>query len=325
LNFPPNSIMYHILLVICFRVVAVHAIQLRPRIPDPASNCFAVSSTVASCLSATPSLSDAPTQSLAACLCYSSSLFITSWVPDMFDQEVLSCAGSVKTVDPGDYSTFLGLEDFCSSNGDALGAATDVQQTVSTTTQDSAQITETGPIITDSPSTNMFQTAGTMTLNSAQPARTGPITDSFIAPCLTAEAIISSCNAAIPNYSKLDNQGQASCVCYFDGIYDPNGFDVPLSSCAMYIQTAQPLYNSYFAPLVSFCTNYAGRTSTPGRTTTITSPFVTTIVINTAAPTPPSRTTTTVKSIAGPSNWGTAFGKLIWGFVAEALGMVLLL
>lgn len=285
--------MYIILLVLClFQPLALHAMQLPPRTADPLSACSAVSTSIESCLSAGPTSTESASQAQAVCLCYSAHGGITSWVPNVFDGQILSCANYIKTGYPAEYTAFQTYEGFCSSVGDFIASERSVQMAATSNTA-------TGPI------TAIFPTG----LN--YPA------------CLSAEAVILSCAAATTVYQDL--QAAASCMCYDNGIYAPNGFDDSIASCVSYVQAAQ--FSDYWGldPLVGLCTN-VGATSTlaatsAGTTPPTTMPFKTTVTIGTLAKTTLFQTTISVKSGASSLTWKSKSWRFIWALVAAALAI----
>ncbi|KAH6669588.1 hypothetical protein B0J14DRAFT_599018 [Halenospora varia] len=84
------------------------------------SGCATISSSLGSCISATPGFTDVSVASQAGCLCYQGG----SWAPSSFDNNVLSCASYVKTADPSDYSVIVALSGFCSAAGDVSAKTT---------------------------------------------------------------------------------------------------------------------------------------------------------------------------------------------------------
>jgi hypothetical protein len=98
-------------------------------IPIP-SACTTANNIVTSCISATPDFNSLSTNEMASCICYTSS---TSWVPDTFDQNILSCADYYVTADPAQYSSLVVLEDFCHKAGNVMTAPTSATATITPT------------------------------------------------------------------------------------------------------------------------------------------------------------------------------------------------
>lgn len=205
----------------------------------------------------------------APCLCYSFQGTNTAWAPDYFDGAVLTSANYIETADPTDYSVYRALEGFCTGVGDILQSPI-----VATAKKMGATTIGTGPI------TSAAATAGLS-----------------VPTCTTITDIIASYMEVTLFFRNLDNVAQASCACYSDGIWDPNGFDVLATSCANSAKTDVLAENSVISPLIGFCTKY-GRDSN-SQTPATTSASKTTIVINTPATMSVSQTTVSVKPSAG--------------------------
>jgi hypothetical protein len=56
--------------------------------------------------------------------------------------------------------------------------------------------------------------------------------------CSTALDYITQCESLTSGFSDLANSDEASCLCYDSTSWDPNGFDVPWSSCIAWAKTA---------------------------------------------------------------------------------------
>jgi hypothetical protein len=287
--------------------IPVEMFQRRQASPPEA--CSIVPYAISFCESASPGFDNFSPQSQAPCLCYNNTGNSMVWEPNIFDGAVLTCAEYLKTADPTDYSTFAELEGFCTSIGNVLEAGTPA-------------ITPTTPVKTSPPTTIQNPTAGPTTAapTTAAPTKTGLT----YPPCVTVGSIIDSCISATPAFTDLNNEQQASCVCYSGNTWNPNGFDVPILSCANYVQTAVPSEYSDFEGLEGFCTNY-GAVSTQTRATV--TPVVTTtpsIFISTPTTTANNRATVTVTPNAGPSFKDGGFRKLFSALAAVAIDMFLL-
>ena len=89
--------------------------------PDPTvapAACTIIASVISLCNELTPGFTDLDATSQASCLCYSS----TSWVPQLFDGNVATCAKQLSTVDPTDVSVVTPFFSFCESVGDITTA-----------------------------------------------------------------------------------------------------------------------------------------------------------------------------------------------------------
>ncbi|KAH8774043.1 hypothetical protein BGZ57DRAFT_735136, partial [Hyaloscypha finlandica] len=160
-------------------------------------------SAIGLCESASPGSTDFSPASQAPCLCYSFQGTNTAWAPDYFDGAVLTCANYIKTADPTDFSVYRVLEGFCTGVGNIL------QNPIAATAKKTGATT-----IDTSPITSAAATTG------------------FSVPTYTTITdIIASYMEVTLLFRNLDNVAQASCACYSDGIWDPNGFDVLATSC----------------------------------------------------------------------------------------------
>jgi hypothetical protein len=211
------------------------------------------------------------------------------------------------------------MENFCTVIGDVLAATTGATTAQQTTTPASAPASIT--------TTTAQQTA--------QPTSAGPITaaaaitggDVNNPACTSVVNILASCIAATPAFRTLPNTVQASCACYSGTVYNPNGFDGPLLSCANYASTADLAYYSAIASLTGFCESYyAGPTyqASAASDSAITSLSKTTIVIYPPSGTDSfSQTTVSVKPSVGSSLRGGGSWKLGWAVAFVAFKMVL--
>ena len=290
--------MAHKILFLCLmEALLVHANMpinfFQRRATSPPEACSLLSA-IDLCESASPGSTDFSPASQTPC--YSFQGTNTAWAPDYFDGAVLTCANYIKTADPTDYSVSRVLEGFCTGVGNIL------QNPIAATAK------RTGAT-----------TIGTSPITSAAAATT----TSFSVPtCTTITDIIASYMEVTLLLRNLDNVAQASCACYSDGIWDPNGFDVLATSCANSAKTDVPAENTVISPLIGFGTKY-GR-DLNSQTPATTSASKTTIVINTPATMSVSQTTVLVKPSAGSTLTGGGFGKLVLALAAVALDMVLL-
>ncbi|PMD12254.1 hypothetical protein NA56DRAFT_741595 [Hyaloscypha hepaticicola] len=269
--------------------------------------CNWVSETIGHCVTASKGSGHIPPANQAACLCYSSQGSRTSWVPNLFDRNVLSCANYWKTAAPVFYSGFRSLEGFCTSIGNVL------QTSTSATTVYTVQSLTTPPPIT----------AATTTISSYH-------TPAYYPPCMTVADIITSCIQSAPTPTYGYDAVLASCACYSSKTWAPNRFDDPLLSCVSYLKTADLSDHLDTSHLVGFCTNYGGgsishmsiTSATP--TPPITSISQTTIILYTPETSALSVTTVSVKGGASSSFLRSAFGKLLWILAALVVDMVIL-
>jgi len=71
--------------------------------------CMVLSSTLSICNSLTPGFTNMAPTKQAECLCYSE----TTFLPDIFDNAVKTCADFASTAVPSAYGAFSSLQDFC--------------------------------------------------------------------------------------------------------------------------------------------------------------------------------------------------------------------
>jgi hypothetical protein len=310
-----------IFLLQAFLVQAAMPIQLFQGEAEAApAACSIIPSIFNFCESVSPGFSNFSPASKAPCLCYSFSGTSTVWVPQYFDGVVSTCAEYVNTIDPTDYTVYQAMENFCTVIGDVLAATTAAKSTQQTTP----------------PSVPASITA-TTAQQTAQPTSTGPITaaasmtgsDVNNPACTSVVNSLASCIAATPAFRTLPNNVQASCACYSGTIYNPDGFDGPLLSCANYASTADPAFYSAIASLTGFCeSNYAGPTH---QTSAASDPAITNVSKTTSVIYHPSgtdsfsQTTVSVKPSVGSSLRGGGSWKLGWAVVVVvvAFNMVL--
>jgi hypothetical protein len=270
--------------------------------------CNWVSETIGHCVSASKGPGDIPPASQAACLCYSSQGSRTSWVPDLFDGNVLTCANYWKTAAPVFYSGFRSLEGFCTGVGNVLQTSTSAT-----------------PVYTDQSSTTPPSITAAATTTSSYDT---PI---YYPPCMTVADIMASCTESAPTPMYGYDAVLASCACYSSETWAPNRFNDPLKSCVNYLKTADLSNHLDTSHLVGFCTNYGGgsishisiTSTTP--TPPVTSISQTTIILYTPEISTLSVTIVSVKGGAGLSFLRSAFGKLLWVLAVLVIDMLLLL
>jgi hypothetical protein len=91
-------------------------------------------------------------------------------------------------------------------------------------------------------------------------------------PCQVINEVISSCEAAMPNFTELSIPDQANCVCYVDGSFVGDGFDNEVYSCVSELVAQGDTSDaSDIAALTTFC-SYAGSGSTSAFTSAASSP-----------------------------------------------------
>ena len=200
-----------------------------PQVTALPAACSTVLEALSYCESVSPGFTTLNPTSQAPCLCYSS----TSFVPDVFDGVVATCASGLSAEGAlADYSTVELLAGFCSSIGPVLGGSP--QSTSATTT-----------------------TPGTLT---AVPTACSLVVDA-----------ISSCESVSPGFSTLDPTNKAACLCYSSTSWDPQYFDGAAATCASGLSAQGDLADySTVELLAGFCTrvgdvgNPPTATATPG-------------------------------------------------------------
>jgi hypothetical protein len=200
-----------------------------PQVTTLPSACSTVLEALSYCESVSPGFTTLDPTSQAPCLCYSS----TSFVPDIFDGAVATCASGLSAEgDLADYSTVELLAGFCSSIGPVLGGG-----------PNSASATTTTP--------------GTL---AALPTACSLVVDA-----------ISFCESVSPGFSTLNPTYQAPCLCYSSTSWDPEYFDGAVATCASGLSAQGDLADySTVELLAGFCTsvgdvgNPPTATATPG-------------------------------------------------------------
>jgi hypothetical protein len=204
---------------------------IAPRAPQAAATtagpaaCSAVDDAISFCSSAIPGFATADDTELANCFCYSS----TSWIPDVFDGAVYTCAQYAATAfSASAYSDIAGLEGYCSSLGnlEASGAPAAVSATATTSAAE----------VTPAPA------SGTIDIftNSA---------------CAFVGSALSYCNSVSPGFTTMDPSSQAPCLCYSSTVWNPTEFDGAVLTCAEFVSSAAPSSLSDITDLEAFCTD----------------------------------------------------------------------
>jgi hypothetical protein len=76
---------------------------------------------------------------------------------------------------------------------------------------------------------------------------------SFYPACSLVSSALNSCISLIPSYQSLNLTGQVECLCYSSKVWNPPGFDDPVSNCAQFVSTAAPGEYLGLASLEGFC------------------------------------------------------------------------
>jgi hypothetical protein len=181
------------------------------------SACQLVGEALAICDSLTPGFNTLQPTDQAHCLCYSS----TSWMPNIFDGAVKTCADYASTAVPGAFPSLSNLEDFCQGVGD-----------VETSLPSPPTSTTISPSITS--------TSFSISAFSGQ-------------PCNSANEILNSCSSQTPGFSSLQPTEQAKCLCYVSASWCPSAFDNAVATCAVYAKTGASSAYAAIAPLTGFC------------------------------------------------------------------------
>jgi len=260
--------------------------NLLRRVPQGAGGagaaCSFVDGAISFCESVTPGWISLIPASQAPCICYSS----RTWVPNLFDGAIATCAAFVSTAIPTDYSIVAALTGFCSSVGNVLVSTGMTTATATRTTSGTATRTSgTGPI----------KSAG------AVPSACGLVLD-----------YISICDSLSPGFESLDPTSQAPCLCYDSRSWVPTIFDDAVTSCGSFVSTAIPSDYSLFEAFEGFCSSVGdvGNPITAGRTTgaaaSSTGGGSTGGGSNRPSTTQGSTTRASAPAVASPSNVGDA-------------------
>jgi hypothetical protein len=201
-----------------------------PTFPEPTSTttppaqllqqnpaCQLVGEALAICDSLTPGFNTLQPTDQAHCLCYSS----TSWMPNIFDSAVKTCADYASTAVPGAFPPLSNLEGFCQGIGDV----------------------ETSP---PSPAT-------TTTISQSIPSTSFSISAFSGQQCNSANEILNSCSSQTPGFSSLQSTEQAKCLCYVSTSWCPTAFDNAVATCVVYASTAASSAYAAITPLTWFC------------------------------------------------------------------------
>jgi hypothetical protein len=211
-----------------------------PNFPEPTSTttapaqllqqnsaCQLVGEALAICDSLTPGFNTLQPTDQAHCLCYSS----TSWMPDIFDGAVKTCADYASTAVPSAFTPLSNLEGFCQGVGDV-------------------EISSPSPPTTTTIDQSISSTSFSISAFSGQ-------------PCNSANEILNSCSSQTPGFSSLQPTEQAKCLCYVSASWCPTAFDNAVATCAMYASTAASSAYAAIAPLTGFCGSVGSVTATP--------------------------------------------------------------
>jgi len=219
-----------------------------PQADNGGELCSDIGALFSACSAATPGLFDMDSTDIAGCLCYSS----TSWIPDVFDGAVSSCADYASTALPqAEYSAASVFEGFCTAVGDYQnnanpGASATRPNSVSSTSIPAPVGTTTSPLTTPAPS----RTASTSAAGASDTV------DIFTnSACSYVSFALSFCNSATPGFSTMSLSAQAPCLCYSSTSWSPDGFDGPVKTCADFVSTADPPSFTDIAGIEDFCSN----------------------------------------------------------------------
>ncbi len=297
----------------------------RRQVLNPSEACDLMTNKIAFCAVSSSGFYNLPPKSQASCLCYSIFGTTTLWAPDMFDGAVFTCEVYSTFSDPPVFGTIDITESFCANAGNVLGQST---------------LPATIPLTVPTYPTTI-QTVTT----SVVPMTAGPIMGMTYPPCATVASLVASCISATASFEDLNGGHQGLCLCWSAGVMIPDLFDVPMLSCANYLQTANPSFYSNVSALEGFCTNWNGvvqsllpavsyeQTTITLNTNTFTSTLITTTNSITTNPSTANSTptatasskvtvTSTSTSNAGSSLQGVVFTKLFSVVAAVAFGMV---
>jgi hypothetical protein len=188
------------------------------------SACQLVGEALAICDSLTPGFNTLQPTDQAHCLCYSS----TSWMPNIFDGAVKTCADYASTAVPGVFPPLSNLEGFCQGIGDV----------------------ETSP-------------ATITTTYQSTPSASFSISAFSGQPCNSANEMLNSCSSQTPGFSSLQPTEQAKCLCYVSTSWCPSAFDDAVATCAVYARTVASSAYAAITPLTGFCGSVGSLTAAP--------------------------------------------------------------
>ena len=182
------------------------------------SACVVVGEAIDICNTLTPGFNTLQPTAQAHCLCYSSA----SWMPQIFDNAVRTCADYASTAVSGAYQPLANLEGFCQSIGDA----------------------ETSSLALTS--TTIHQTMLTSTSMSIS-AFSGQ-------PCNSVNSMLNDCSASYSGFWSMQPKDRAKCLCYVNtSSWCPTAFDNAIATCDAYAQTAAPSMYVAMSSLGGFC------------------------------------------------------------------------
>jgi hypothetical protein len=234
-----------------------------PNFPEPTSTttapaqllqqnsaCQLVGEALAICDSLTPGFNTLQPTDQAHCLCYSS----TSWMPNIFDGAVKTCADYASTAVPGAFTPLSNLEGFCQGVGDV-------------------EISSPSPPTTTTIDQSISSTSFSISAFSGQ-------------PCNSANEILNSCSSQTPGFSSLQPTEQAKCLCYVStSSWCPTAFDNAIATCALYARTAASSAYAAIAPLTGFCGSVGSLTATSATYSVVTTRNVVSSTMMTAGTT----------------------------------------
>ncbi|KAE9368710.1 hypothetical protein N431DRAFT_547634 [Stipitochalara longipes BDJ] len=182
------------------------------------SACVVLGEAIDICNTLNPGFNTLQPTAQAHCLCYSS----TSWMPEIFDNAVKTCADYASTAVFGAYQPLANLEGFCQSIGDVETS--------------SAAFTI----------TTIYQTIPT-SMGMSMSAFSGQ-------PCNSVNSMLNDCSSSFNGFWGLQPQDRAKCLCYVStSSWCPTAFDNAVQTCEAYAQAAAPSLYSSMTTLRGFC------------------------------------------------------------------------
>jgi hypothetical protein len=189
-----------------------------PQILQQNSACVIVGEAIDICNTLSPGFNTLQPTAQAHCLCYSSA----SWMPEIFDNAVKTCADYASTAVSGVYQPLSNLEGFCQSIGD---------------------VETSSPAVT---LTTMYQTIST-NMSMSLSAFSGQ-------PCNSVNSMLNACSSSYDGFWGLAPKDRAKCLCYVStSSWCPTAFDNAVAICAGYAQTTKPSVYSTMSALGGFC------------------------------------------------------------------------
>jgi hypothetical protein len=190
--------------------------------------CNDLASAVSVCNDYYPDLGDQPSTVQAECLCYDG----TTWIPNVFDGWVATCASWARTDDPTEYTVVNSWAGLCTSVGD-------IYQTPNPSS--------TATIITSTPSpTKTPHIAASPTITAAP---TASVDITVNAGCSFVSYALDFCSSAGSTLSA----DEVYCLCYSSTAWDPYPFDNAIATCANFVKTADPADYPIITSMESFC------------------------------------------------------------------------